>query len=339
MMDGINKRNTTFLVEYSVVNNCYLRGYVVNYIIEDGDFDRIGFESNALDDIFRYQYEYLDKIRSGINLDLEPKVINEISFNMNEYEYTLKYQIGHNHEFGLLEDFDRNGEVILPLKTNEIQECFDLSNVLYRFSAFLTLHIDYPFKRITLYKKGTRFGFLYCPYVNEKVIERYDLSFCRFNVNKYVPKMLNNIALDVGDEIKNNIPLGYLSDCNSVFKPIRFMEQIVAFEYLYDKINHKNAQSKTFYLYDELIEMFSEYNEIVWQNFKVEEICENIKEMRRITHGYVYYYAFKKGSYKIYIVYILDKLLKCMSLQVMGFAKEDILNLVLRKNVEWVESD
>ena len=52
-MDGINKRNTTFLVEYSVVNNCYLRGYVVNYIIEDGDFDRIGFESNALDDIFR----------------------------------------------------------------------------------------------------------------------------------------------------------------------------------------------------------------------------------------------------------------------------------------------
>lgn len=82
-MGGINKRNTTFLVEYSVVNNCYLRGYVVNDIIEDGDFDGIGFESNALDDIFRYQYEYLDKIRSGINLDLEPKVINEISFNMN----------------------------------------------------------------------------------------------------------------------------------------------------------------------------------------------------------------------------------------------------------------
>lgn len=47
----------------------------------------------------------------------------------------------------------------------------------------------------------------------------------------------------------------------------------------------------------------------------------------------------KKVLIKLYIVYVLDKLLKCMSLQVMGFAKEDILNLVLRKNVEWVESD
>lgn len=57
---------------------------------------------------------------------------------------------------------------------------------------------------------------------------------------------MQNIALDSGNKITQSIPLGHLGDFNSMYTPQRFVEQVMAFEYLFDKLDHKNAQSPKF---------------------------------------------------------------------------------------------
>ena len=53
--------------------------------------------------------------------------------------------------------------------------------------------------------------------------------------------------------------------------------------------------------------------------------CEKIKEMRRqITHGYTYYYDFKNDSQIQYLIILLDKLIRNMSLWWVGFSKAEI---------------
>ena len=59
---------------------------------------------------------------------------------------------------------------------------------------------------------------------------------------KYVPKILNNIALDSGNKITKSVPLGHLANTDSVFSPQRFIEQIMAFEYLFENLNHKKQK-------------------------------------------------------------------------------------------------
>ena len=86
---------------------CYLRCYIINMFDKDEEFDVIGLQSPFLDDVFRYEYEYLDMVRSGINLALEPKDAYKMSFCMNGREYELAFRIGHNNRLGLLEDLDR----------------------------------------------------------------------------------------------------------------------------------------------------------------------------------------------------------------------------------------
>ena len=65
---------------------------------------------------------------------VEPKVVYKVPFGMNDQKYELEFRIGHDNRLGLLEDLDRKGELILPLHTNEIQECYDITNVLYRLA-------------------------------------------------------------------------------------------------------------------------------------------------------------------------------------------------------------
>ena len=147
---GIGGRKATFWVENSMGSTCYLRCYIINMFGKDKDYDAIGLQSPSLDEVFRYEYEYIDMVRSGINLALEPKIVYTISFDMNSQNYELEFRIGHNNRLGLLEDLDRRGELILPLHTNEIQECYDIAKVLHRLAMFMTSHAEVPFKRITL---------------------------------------------------------------------------------------------------------------------------------------------------------------------------------------------
>lgn len=143
---------------------------------------------------------------------------------------------------------------------------------------------------------------------------------------KYIPKILNNIALDSGNRITKSIPLGHLGNVDTLFSPQRFMEQVMAFEYLFDKIDHQKAQDSHFSLKKELIDCFNLFPELIGKDrLSVEEISEKIKETRRtIAHGYVYYYDFKNDIETKRLMLLLDKLIRNMSLFWIGFSKEDI---------------
>lgn len=325
---GIQGQNAIFLVERSIGNTCYLCCYIINMInVEDG-YDTIGLQSMFLDDVFRYTYNYLDMVRAGVNLEVEPKDVYNMPFFMNGRRYELSYRIGHNNHLGLLEDFDKKGELLIPLKTDKIQECYDISMVLYRLAMFMTSHAEVPFKRITLYKNGWKAGWFYSSLVSEKNFLGNDGSFYEFDVMKYIPQILNNLALDAGNKITKSVPLGHLGNFDSLFLPQRFMEQIMAFEYLFDKLEHKKAQDSKFSLKKELKYMFDEFPELLsFHKLSSDIISERIKEIRRtIAHGYAYYYDFKNDSNTQYLIILLDRLIRNMSLMWIGFSKEDIAN-------------
>lgn len=128
---GIRGRKVTFLVENSIGRTCFLRCYIINIFDKDEEYDSIGIQSQSLDEVFRYEYEYIDMVRAGINLAVEPKVVYKVPFDMNDQKYELEFRIGYDNRLGLLEDLDRKGELILPLHTNAIQECYDITNVLH----------------------------------------------------------------------------------------------------------------------------------------------------------------------------------------------------------------
>ena len=54
---------------------------------KDEEYDSIGLQSPSLDEVFRYEYEYIDMVRAGINLAMEPKSIYKIPFDMNGQMY------------------------------------------------------------------------------------------------------------------------------------------------------------------------------------------------------------------------------------------------------------
>lgn len=324
--DGIHGQCATFYVERSMGSTCFLRCYIINLITVESGYDAVGLQSYFLDDIFRYKYKYIDMVREGINLAIEPKDVYKIPFNMNENQYEMSFRIGQDNRLGLWEDFDKKGEIVIPLHSKTIQECHDISVVFYRLAMFLVSNNNVPFKRITLYDKGHKVGRFYCPMVSEDTLSGYDGMFFELDVMKYVPKVLNNIALDSGNKITKSIPLGHINDFDSLFSPQRFVEQIMAFEYLFDKLDHKKAQSKDFNLKNELECMLNSFPQLLSPcKLPADIASERIKEMRRtITHGYAYFYEFKDDSTAQYLLTLLDNLIKNMSLLWIGFSKEEI---------------
>ncbi len=319
-------QKSTFLVERSMGSVCYLRCYMINRLTVQDGYDTIGFQSFFLDDIFRYKYNYIDMVRAGINLAVEPKDIYKIPFSMDNSQYELSFRIGNDNRLGLLEDFDKKGEVLILLYTNNIQECYNISIILYRLAMFLTSEAEVPFRQITLYKNREKVGWLYCSLVSEDAISVHDISYCEFDVLKYIPKILNNIALDSGNKITTSIPLGHLGNSDTLFSPQRFMEQVMAFEYLFDKLEHQKAKNSRFSLKEELIYSFNLFPELLKNGrLSVEDISDKIKEIRRtIAHGYMYYYDFKNNIEARRLMLLLDRLIRNMSLFWIGFSKEDI---------------
>lgn len=322
---GLQGQKATFLVDRSIGNICYLRCYIIYMIASEGGYDTIGLQSSFLDAVFRYKYNYLDMVRAGTNLAVEPKDAFNIPFKMNGRKYDLTFRIGQDYRLGLLEDFDKKGELLLPLQTADIQECYDISVVFYRLAMFMISDTEVPFKRITLYKKNVKAGWFYCPLVSEEAFSGHDIFFHDFDVMKYIPKILNNLALDPKSKITKSIPLGHLGNFDSKFSPQRFMEQVMAFEYLFDKLDHKKAQDSKFTLKQELEFMFNEFPHLLSSvKLSADTVSEEIKETRRtIAHGYAYYYDFKNSNIKN-LIDLLDKLIKSMSLLWIGFSKDEI---------------
>lgn len=323
---GSQGQSATFLVDFSMGNTCYLRCYIINMISSDGEFTSIGFQSPFLDDVFRYKYEYLDLVRGGTNLALEPKVVYTIPFSMNHNFYELKYRIGQDNRLGLLEDFDKKGEVILPLHTDNIQECYDLSVVLYRLAMFMTSNPEVSFRQINLYKNGSKEGWFYCPLVSEKAVSWADIIFHELDIMKYIPRILNNIAIDSGNRLMKSVPLGHLGNNDTMFSPQRFLEQVMSFEYLFDKLEPKKAKDRKFPLKTELKYMFDEFPQVLqktrWSSDKASEM---IKDTRRlIAHGHAYFYDFRDDSAMQHLILLLDRLIRDMSLRLVGFSNAEI---------------
>lgn len=329
-MSGFQPQKISILVDYSMGNTCYLLCYLINRMCSYDDFDTIGFQSPFLDDIFRYRYNYLDEVRAGTNLSVTPKDIYTIPFCSDKHNYDLIFRIGHDDRMGLLGDIDKKGEIIVQLNDNSIQECYTLSRVLQRFVTFMVSHADVFFKRITLYKGKMATGCLYSKSVLEDAVSGCDVLFCEFDVEKYVPKILNNIALDSGSRITHSVPLGHLERNNFPYTPQRFIEQVIAFEYLFEKLEPQKAKDRAFPLKKELKCMFDIFADVV-SNGKIssDDMSERIKEVRRnITHGYSYYYDFKDDSMQQYMVIQLDRLIKAMSMKLIGFSGKEISDFV-----------
>lgn len=143
---------------------------------------------------------------------------------------------------------------------------------------------------------------------------------------RFVPKILNNLAIDSGSKIVNSIPLGHIGNIKSLFSPQRFIEQITAFEYLYDKIDPSKAQNTRFPLKSELKEQLEKYPDLLsGHRLSSEDASNEIKEIRRkITHGYEYWYDFSTDRGIQFLMILLDSLIKKMSLHHIGFDDEEI---------------
>lgn len=327
-INGFNAQKIKLLIDHSIGNTCYLCCYIIYSLAVKDGYDTIGFQSPFLDDVFRYKYKYLESVREGTNLALNPNVIYNVPFALDGNQYELSYRIGHNHKLGLLEDFDKKGEFLIPVVTEKIEECYDIAKILYRLAMFMTAYVEVPFKQITLYKNDMKVGWFYCPFVSENAASWFDGKFYEFDVMKYIPKILNNISLDSGNKITKSIPLGHLSNHDSLFSPQRFIEQVMAFEYLFDKLHHKLAQDSKFSLQQELEMMLNEFPKLLsTSQMSPQAVSYQIKEMRRsITHGYEYYYDFKNDSNTKYLMILLDELIRKTSLLWIGFSKEEIEN-------------
>lgn len=323
---GFQPQKITILVEHSIGSNCYLSCYLIDSITTENGYDTIGIQSPFLDDIFRYKYNYWDSARNGTNLTVSYEDVYKFPFQMDNKQYDLTYRIGHNGDVGLLEDFDKKGEVLITLTSGEVQECYSILIVLQRFAMFMFSRSDVTFKRVTLYNKGLVAGWFYCNLVSDKSASVYDVLFCEFDVMKYVPKILNNIALDSGNKITKSVPLGHLANTDSVFSPQRFIEQIMAFEYLFEKLEPQKAKNKRFPLKDELKSMFDLFPDILSKSgLSSADISEELKDIRvNIVHGYSYYYDFKTNFRIQYMIMMLDRLIQNMSLKWIGFSQNDI---------------
>lgn len=323
---GNMPRHITLLVEKSMGNTCYLTCFIINRIGSDKEINSINFESKILDSIFQYKYHYLDLSRGGINLGVEKTEIYSIPFNIKDNNYELKYLIGKNSHMGLLESFKMCGNTSVSLQNEQIEDYYRIIILMSRFCKFITSTNDVTFERVTLCENEFNVADIYCKYVSNNAIAEIDIMFHEFPIMKYIPKILNNLALELDSKITKSIPLGHLEYYGNFYTPYRFIEQITAFEYLFEKLEPKKAKSKAFPLKAELKLMFDAFPEILNDaRMKSDEIANMIKEVRiNIIHGYAYYYDFNNDvSIQLCIIKLAD-LIQRMSLKHIGFKNSEI---------------
>lgn len=318
---GNTPRQITLLVEKSIGNTCYLTCFIINRIGFDKKIDSINFESKILDSIFQYKYHYLDLSKGGTNLGVAKTEIYSIPFNIKDSNYELKYLIGKNSQMGLLESFKMRGNTSISLQDEQIEDYYKIIILLNRFCKFITSTNDITFERITLSENDFSVADIYCKYVSDNTIDKFDIMFYEFPIMKYIPKILNNLALELDSKITKSIPLGHLKDYGDFYTPYRFIEQITAFEYLFEKLEPKKAKSKKYPLKAELEIMFNSFPEILDSaRMNSDEIANKIKEVRvNIIHGYAYYYDFNNDVNIILCIIKLADLIQRMSLRFIGF--------------------
>ena len=111
-----------------------------------------------------------------------------------------------------------------------------------------------------------------------------------------------------------------------MFTPQRFIEQIMAFEYLFEKLEPEKAKQRNFHLIDELELMLGAFPDVIAGVRKsARKIADEIKSLRvDIVHGHAYYYDFANDHNIQYYMLRLDKLIELMNLKLVGFNDEEI---------------
>lgn len=319
---GTTAESITILVGQSMGATCYVECFILERLRHDSGFDCINFQSRSLDSIFKYKYNFIDLSRTGVNLSCGEYEVYKIPFTLENYAYDLTYKIGQNTKLGMLEDFSSWGISSIPLKTGNINECYKLSALLERFSKFLINHSHVPFKKIVLSQKGFPVGWFYYKNISDEPFGDFDGLFQDFDVDKYSSKILNNISQNIDNKIVASVPLGHLSNYDNTFAPQRFIEQVMSFEYIYQKLYPSKNNSA---LAEKLKNALTEFPKAITGNRAPQDIANEIKELRRrITHGYEYYYSFENDPTALLNISLLDRLIKMMSLKLIGFSSEDI---------------
>lgn len=323
---GVTSQKITLNVERTMGNTCYLTCFLINQIGHDNQFDSITFKSDLLDCIFRYKYNYLDIARAGTNLSVETKEVYHIPFSIDNKPYELKYIIGYRHRLGLLEGFEMSGRTVISLSSTDIKECYKVVILLERFMKFTSKSSDAYFQHIALTDGEHPAAFFYCKSVSEKSSGGTDVFYHDFDVMKYAPKIIENLAKELGSRITESITLGHIGNFELLFTPQRFIEQIMAFEYLFEKLEPQKVKQQSFHLIDELELMLNAFPEVITGIRKsTREVADEIKNLRvDIVHGHAYYYDFANDHNIQYYMLKLDKLIECMNLKLVGFSDEDI---------------
>lgn len=186
--------------------------------------------------------------------------------------------------------------------------------------------VDVYFRRITFTDGVRPAAFFYCKSVSEKSSGGMDVFYHDFNVMKYVPKIIENLAKELGNRITESVTLGHIENYESMFTPQRFIEQIMAFEYLFEKLEPEKAKQRNFHLIDELELMLGVFPDVIAGVRKsARKIADEIKNLRvDIVHGHAYYYDFANDHNIQYYMLMLDKLIERMNLKLVGFNDEEI---------------
>ena len=323
---GSISRKIILNVERTMGSTCYLNCFLINQIGYDSRFDSVTFKSDLLDCIFQYKYNYLDIARSGTNLSAETKEVYRIPFSIDNKYYELKYIIGHQQQLGLLESFEMSGKAVVSLNSTDIRECYKIVILLERFMKFISNSSDVYFRRITFTDGVRPAAFFYCKSVSEKSSGGMDVFYHDFNVMKYVPKIIENLAKELGNRITESVTLGHIENYESMFTPQRFIEQIMALEYLFEKLEPEKAKQRNFHLIDELELMLGVFPDVIAGVRKsTRKIADEIKNLRvDIVHGHAYYYDFANDHNIQYYMLMLDKLIERMNLKLVGFNDEEI---------------
>lgn len=126
--------------------------------------------------------------------------------------------------------------------------------------------------------------------------------------------------------ILNGMKNYYVENYESMFTPQRFIEQIMAFEYLFEKLEPEKAEQRNFHLIDELELMLGVFPDVIAGVRKsTRKIADEIKNLRvDIVHGHAYYYDFANDHNIQYYMLMLDKLIERMNLKLVGFNDEEI---------------
>lgn len=323
----------TLMVESSIGNTCYLKYFILYKFYTDEKPDAIRIESNALDGIFQYKHKYIDLARDGVNLSAELTNVYSIPFKMQDLSYQLCYSVGQDQRKGLADNFRMTGKIFVNLNMEDLSECVRIVTLLKRFAMFMTSNPDIDFSRITLMSSKRPIGFIYCKDVSEKTATGYDTLFYEFPVMKYVPKILDNLALELEDKITESIPLGHVENFESSYTPQRFLELINSFEYLFEKLEPQKSKDRRFTLQMELEFMFNSFLNILdYSQLDARELSSSIKSLRvDIVHGKAYYYNFKNNQNIKHSILLLADLVQRMSLKHIQFSDKEISEF--RKNI------